>query len=98
MLRVIRFASRFQFKLDNDIIDNINKEYFIKLFNEILSNERIEKELSLMMESFYAYSSIYMLFKFKLLESCLKFDEGKKEDYIKCVNMMILGNCLKEKF
>ena len=98
MLRVIRFASRFQFKLDNDIIDNFNKEYFIKLFNEILSNERIEKELSLMMESFYAYSSIYMLFKFKLLESCLKFDEGKKEDYIKCVNMMILGNCLKEKF
>ena len=33
MLRVIRFASRFQFKLDKDIIDNINKEFFINLFN-----------------------------------------------------------------
>ena len=98
MLRVIRFASRFQFKLDKDIIDNINKEFFIKLFNEILSNQRIEKELSLMMENFYAYSSVYMLYKFNLLKSCLKFDEGKNEDYIKCVNMMILGNCLKENF
>ena len=98
MLRVIRFASRFQFKLDNDIIDNINKEFFIKLFNDILSNERIEKELSCMMENIYAYSSVYLLFKFNLLKSCLKFEEGKNEDYIKCVNMMILGNCLKEQF
>ena len=98
MLRVIRFASRFQFKLDNDIIDNINKEFFIKLFNDILSNERIEKELSCMMENIYAYSSVYLLFKFNLLKSCLKFDEGKNEDYIKCVNMMILGNCLNEQF
>ena len=51
-----------------------------------------------MMENFYAYSSVYMLYKFNLLKSCLKFDEGKNEDYIKCVNMMILGNCLKENF
>jgi hypothetical protein len=50
------------------------------------------------MENFYAYSSVYMLYKFNLLKSCLKFDEGKNEDYIKCVNMMILGNCLKENF
>ena len=98
MLRVIRFATRFQFKLDNNIIENINKDFFIKLFCEVLSNERIEKELSLMIEDLNAYASVYLLFKFNLIKYCFKFDEGKNEDFIKCVNMMICGNYLDKKF
>ena len=44
MLRVIRFATRFQFTLDNDIVENIGKKELIENYVNILSNERIQKE------------------------------------------------------
>lgn len=51
-----------------------------------------------MIEDLNAYASVYLLFKFNLIKYCFKFDEGKNEDFIKCVNMMICGNYLDKKF
>ena len=97
MIRVIRFATRFQFKINNEIIEAFNEKN-LNLFGKIISNERIEKELSLIMEKKYSYASVFLLFKLGLLKYILKFEDEKifinNEDLINCVNIILISNYL----
>ena len=97
MIRVIRFATRFQFKIKDEIIEAFNEKN-LNLFGNIISNERIEKELSLIMEKKYSYSSVFLLFKLGLLKYILKFEDEKifinNDDLINCVNIILISNYL----
>ena len=75
ILRVIRFAARFRFKLSENILDNL---MISQEFKNILSIQRIEKEFSKMLENSCYYASIYLLFKYKYLEYFLNVEEYKK--------------------
>ena len=100
MLRVIRFATRFQFTLDNDIVENIGKKELIENYVNILSNERIQKEMTLMLEGPYPHSSVHLLNKFGILEHVLKFpydeeiEKDKKGDFMKSANMISVKHYL----
>ena len=74
-LRVIRFATRFKFKLSQKILDNL---LITEEFKNILSVQRIEKEFSKMLENECFYASVYLLYKYKYLEYILDVDEYKK--------------------
>jgi tRNA nucleotidyltransferase/poly(A) polymerase len=54
-LRVIRFATRFKFKLSQKILDNL---LITENFKNILSVQRIEKEFSKMLENECFYASV----------------------------------------
>ena len=71
-LRIIRFATRFSFKLSDNILDNLE---ITDEFKNIISRQRIEKELSKMMENKNYYASVYMLNKYKYLEYILNAEE-----------------------
>lgn len=75
ILRVIRFATRFKFKLSKNILDNL---LITEEFKNILSIQRIEKEFSKMLENECYYASVYILYKYKYLEYILDIDEYKK--------------------
>ena len=77
ILRVIRFATRFRFKLSDNILDNL---MITQEFKSILSMQRIEKEISKMLENTCYYASIYLLYKYKYLEYILDVEEFKKDD------------------
>ena len=86
ILRVIRFATRYQFNIDNEIFKaafNINIKKALKDKNKI-SNERIKKELSLMFKGKLPYASIRLLYELNLLEELLKIPEI--EEY-KCLDI-----------
>ena len=72
VLRIIRFATRFGFKLTDNILDNLEIK---DEFKNIISRQRIEKELSKMMENKNYFASIYILYKYKYLEYILNVDE-----------------------
>ena len=75
ILRVIRFATRFKFKISQNILDNL---LITEEFKNILSIQRIEKEFSKMLENECYYASVYLLYKYKYLEYILDADEYKK--------------------
>ena len=75
ILRVIRFATRFRFKLSQNILDNL---LITEEFKNILSIQRIEKEFSKMLENERYYASVYLLYKYKYLEYILDVNEYKK--------------------
>ena len=75
ILRIIRFATRFRFKLSENILDNL---MITQEFKNILSIQRIEKEFSKMLENNFYYASIYLLYKYKYLEYFLNVEEYKK--------------------
>ena len=72
VLRIIRFATRFGFKLTDNILDNLEIK---DEFKNIISRQRIEKELSKMMENKNYFASIYILYKYKYLEYILNVEE-----------------------
>ena len=72
VLRIIRFATRFGFKLSDNILKNLEIK---DEFKNIISRQRIEKELSKMMENKNYFASIYILYKYKYLEYILNVEE-----------------------
>ena len=72
ILRVIRFAVRFQFDMDPAIENStIFPEIKAALYQKI-SNERIAKELSLMLDGNKPQCAIYMIYKYKILDAVMK--------------------------
>ena len=104
MLRVIRFTTRFCFKIDKEIEECISDSNLIENFVTVLSNERIEKEMTAMMEGENAHCSVYLLYKFNLLKHVMKFSYEEKEkaneekDYVQSVNMILMKNKIKNMF
>ena len=77
ILRIIRFSTRFRFKISQNILDNL---MITDEFKSIISIQRIEKEFSKMLENNYYYSSIYLLYKYKYLQYFLDVEEYKKNN------------------
>ena len=77
ILRIIRFATRFRFKISENILKNL---MITQEFKNILSIQRIEKEFSKMLENDFYYASIYLLYKNKYLEYILNVEEYSKEN------------------
>ena len=71
-LRIIRFATRFSFQLSDNILQNLE---ITDEFKNIISRQRIEKELSKMMENKNYHASVHILYKYKYLEYILNADE-----------------------
>ena len=71
-LRIIRFATRFSFELTENILENLE---ITNEFKNIISFQRIEKEVSKMMENKNYYASFYILYKYKYLDYLLNIDE-----------------------
>lgn len=86
-LRIIRFATRFRFKLSENIEDNL---LISQEFKNIISNQRIEKEFSKMLENKCYYASIYLLYKYKYLEYILDVEEYVKTN--NSINNKLLVN------
>ena len=72
ILRIIRFATRFRFKISENILNNL---MITEEFKKIISLQRIEKEFSKMLENNFYYSSIYLLYKYKYLQYILNIEE-----------------------
>ena len=90
ILRIIRFSTRFRFKISQNILDNL---MITDEFKSIISMQRIEKEFTKMLENNYYYSSIYLLYKYKYLQYFLDVDEFKKNnDSISSINSLSLVN------
>ena len=76
ILRVIRFATRFKFKLSDNIENNL---MITDDFKNIITMQRIEKEFSKMLENNIYYASVYLLFKYKYLEYILDISNFKNK-------------------
>lgn len=95
VLRVIRFTTRFQFRINDDVFKNL----FISDFINILSLQRIEKEISKMFENNHYYAAIYFLYKFKYLQYILNLNNYLKNIKIhhnSCTN--IISNVIDNDF
>ena len=89
ILRIIRFATRFSFQLSENILENLE---ITDEFKNIISLNRIEKELSKMMENRNYYASLYLLYKYGYLEHILNIDEFTKNITGKMLNNKSLIN------
>ena len=108
ILRVLRFATKFQFKIDDEICENVlnDKNFYKEQFLNVISIERIEKEIKLILQLSNPQSAIYALFKFDLLDSILKIKNYNESDMIKnikndiifSVNLILIGNFIAKKF
>jgi tRNA nucleotidyltransferase (CCA-adding enzyme) len=112
ILRVIRFAVRFQFDMDPAIENStILPEIKAALYQKI-SNERIAKELSLMLDGNKPQCAIYLIYKYKMLDAVMKLPisiygsnndasymatEEEKRDLNTSVNLTIVGSFLLKK-
>ena len=107
ILRSIRFATKYEFDIDNDIANSIKENIveFKKAYSEVISNERITKELTLILEGKHPATGIYLIYKYDLLYSMLKCDlfnnDNKKIDknqninektILDCVNIFVIGD------
>lgn len=68
ILRAIRFASRFDFTLSNDIIVSAMHEDVILSLGKKVSKERILQELQLMLSHANAQHAVNMLYRLRLLQ------------------------------
>ena len=107
ILRMLRFATRFQFIIDDECLNDIEKNkniYQSDLLNKI-SKERIQKEMSLIFSGLNPSFAIYSLYKFNLLENVLHLDLYKKnynwfseKDIVNLVNIFIIGKICFDKY
>ena len=84
VLRVIRFATKYEFMICPEIEECLNKniEYFQHAFSVIISSERITKELTQILEGHNPSSGIFLLHKYGLLSAILKcetFNQSTKK-------------------
>ena len=72
ILRTVRFATRFSFELDTQIIEASKSKEIKKALREKISNERIRKELSGMFCGPLPCASVKLLYMMHILEDILK--------------------------
>jgi tRNA nucleotidyltransferase (CCA-adding enzyme) len=91
ILRVIRFAVRYQFYIDQSIEKAVieGKEIKKALYKKI-SNERIAKELLQMLSGNKPNCAIYLLYKYNILDACLKMEHVDEIDLLASVNLCII--------
>ena len=107
ILRMLRFATKYQFVIDEQCLDEIVKNkniYQDNLLNKI-SKERINKELNSIFCSMNPSFAIYSLYKFGLLEYVLHLNKYKnniswltEKDIVNCVNIFIIGKICFDKY
>ena len=104
ILRMLRFAIKFKFRIANDINDYIekNKDEIINTFYKNISRERIEKELYKIFNMDNSSFAIAYLYSFNILDIILLINDydsknNQEEDFLKITNLYILGEYLLEK-
>ncbi len=101
ILRMIRFAIKYQFLIHDDInscILKYNDEYKNAFINSI-SNERVQKELSYILKLKYSNAGIYLIYKYNLIDAVLKLEsynnkelnDNLKNEINKMVNVFLVG-------
>ena len=101
ILRMIRFAIKYQFLIHDDInscILKYNDEYKNAFINSI-SNERVQKELSYILKLKYSNAGIYLIYKYNLIDAVLKLEsynnkelnDNLKNEIIKTINVFLVG-------
>ena len=104
ILRMLRFAIKYKFKIGFNINNYIekNKEEIIKNFYDNISKERIEKELYKVFNMNNSSFAIAYLYSFNILDIILltkNYDQENNYDniFLKIANLYILGEYLLEK-
>ena len=104
ILRMLRFAIKYKFKIGFNINNYIekNKEEIVKNFYDNISKERIEKELYKVFNMNNSSFAIAYLYSFNILDIILltkNYDQENNYDniFLKIANLYILGEYLLEK-
>ena len=107
ILRMLRFATKYQFVIDEQCLDEIVKNkniYQESLLNKI-PKERINKELNSIFCSMNPSFAIYSIYKFGLLEYVLHLNKHKnnnnwitEKDIVNFVNIVIIGKICFDKY
>ena len=101
ILRMLRFAIKYKFKIGFNINNYIekNKEEIIKNFYDNISKERIEKELYKVFNMNNSSFAIAYLYSFNILDIILLTKNYDHYDniFLKIANLYILGEYLLEK-
>ena len=104
VLRMLRFAIKYKFKISNDINNYIekNRDYIISNFYKKVSKERIEKELFKILKlenSRYAIAYFYIFHILDIIILIKNYDKENNYDkiFLKATNLYILGEYLLEK-
>lgn len=105
ILRMLRFAIKYKFRIGNDINNYIekNKEEIINNFYKNISKERIEKELFKIFNMNNSSFAIGYLYSYNILDIILLVkDYDNKNNYentfIKIANVYVLGEYLYQKY
>ena len=104
ILRMLRFAIKYKFRIGNNINNYIekNKEDIVNNFYKNISKERIEKELFKIFNMKNSSFAIAYLYSFNILDIILFIKDYDSENnyeniFLKMTNMYILGEYLLEK-
>ena len=104
ILRMLRFAIKYKFRIGNNINNYIekNKEEIIHNFYKNISKERIEKELFKIFSMNNSAFAIGYLYSFNILDIIIlikDYDSNNNYDkvFLKIANIYILGEYLLEK-
>ena len=107
IMKILRFSSKFNFKISNDIHNNIflNKDKYKQLIYNKIPKERIQKEFEKIFNNPNPHIVIYSLYKYDLLSSFLHLDLFKNpnhliqdKDLIYIVNLFLVENYLIENY
>ena len=109
ILRMLRFALKYKFAIDDICLSEIEKNKKIlqdNLLNEV-GKDTIHKDINLIFTGPNPSFAIYSLYRFGLLEFALQFDTQyknhhknsiKEKDILNCVNIFIVGDKILEKY
>jgi len=78
-LRTIRFATRFDFRITEEIYAAAKDPRVMEALETKVSYERIGKEMDLMFTNRFPFNSIKLLYDFGIIHLLLKFPENCKE-------------------
>lgn len=107
IIRMIRFATKYNFIIDDACLEEIEKNkniYKNNLLNKI-SKERIHKEINIIFNGPNPSFAIYSFYNFGILEDVLHIDRSKKnidsiseKDMLDCVNIFIIGKICYDRY
>ena len=107
ILRMLRFAVKYQFVIDDESLNEIDKNKKIYQDNLLkkIAKERINKELTSFFCSMNPSFAIYTLYKFGLLEYALQLKSYKinnslinDKNILNCVNIFIIGKICFDRY
>jgi tRNA nucleotidyltransferase/poly(A) polymerase len=75
-LRTIRFATRFDFRIVEDIYTAAKDPRVLEAFENKVSYERIGKEMDLMFTNRFPFNAMKLLYDFGIIQLLLKFPEN----------------------